>query len=59
MRSNWLHRARQSASETPVGRVPVPKGRYMTGLTLGDSTEGIVGRVTVARAGRNTGVRPV
>ena len=31
----------------------------MTGLARGDDTEGIVGRVTVARAGRNTGVRPV
>ena len=31
----------------------------MTGLARGDDTEGIVGRVTVARAGRNAEVRPV
>ena len=31
----------------------------MTGLARGDGTEGIVGRVTVAKAGRNAGVRAV
>ena len=49
MRSNWLHRARQSAFETPVGRVdllgeflePEPEGHG----DIEDSSGVLVGRV--------------
>ncbi|MGN0197999.1 MAG: hypothetical protein ACI39T_00365 [Candidatus Cryptobacteroides sp.] len=50
---------RGDASETPLGRVAVPKGSQTTASPRGDGSEEPVGKVDVPKTGYDTEKRPV
>ena len=54
--SQWLC---EDATEASVGRGAVARDGQKNASPRGGGTEGIVGRVTVAKTGRNAGVRAV